>query len=98
MTLLSGKNHTGSLPLSIFYVDVYDERLTRTLYSDNLSFPVITQNQINSGGYYINDAGTEFGQLMVCALIQVQIQQNRLTLRCGMCNLSFLISPARIAG
>lgn len=87
MTLLSGKN-TLVLCLSSILCGCTTNGLPAP-YSINLSFPVITQNQINSGGYYINDAN-KFGQLMVCALIQAQI--NRIVWRCGsvsMCNLSF---------
>lgn len=40
-------------------------------YSINLSFPVITQNQINSGGYYINDA-EPIRTTEGCALIRAQ--------------------------
>ncbi len=35
---------------------MYDEPGLPAPYRVNVSFPVITQNQINSGGYYINDA------------------------------------------
>lgn len=87
MTLLSGKT-TLVLCLSSILCGCTTNGLPAP-YSINLSFPVITQNQINSGGYYINDA-EQIRQLMVCALIQAQI--NRIVWRCGsvsMYNLSF---------
>ncbi|EJR9487364.1 lipoprotein EnvE, partial [Salmonella enterica subsp. enterica serovar Kentucky] len=54
MTLLSGKT-TLVLCLSSILCGCTANGLPAP-YSINLSFPVITQNQINSGGYYINDA------------------------------------------
>ncbi|EJJ9677390.1 ricin-type beta-trefoil lectin domain protein [Salmonella enterica] len=49
-------------------------------YSINLSFPVITQNQINSDGYYINDAEQIRTTDGLC-LDAGSEQQNRLTLQ-----------------
>ncbi|EAT8909243.1 RICIN domain-containing protein [Salmonella enterica] len=49
-------------------------------YSINLSFPVITQNQINSGGYYINDAEPIRTTEGLC-LDTGSGQQNHLTLQ-----------------
>lgn len=72
MTLLSGKT-TLVLCLSSILCGCTTNGLPAP-YSINLSFPVITQNQINSGGYYINDA-EQIRQLMVCALIQAQINR-----------------------
>ncbi|EGI6177804.1 ricin-type beta-trefoil lectin domain protein [Salmonella enterica subsp. houtenae serovar 51:z4,z23:-] len=49
-------------------------------YSINLSFPVITQNQVNSGGYYINDAEPIRTTEGLC-LDTGSGQQNHLTLQ-----------------
>lgn len=78
MTLLSGKT-TLVLCLSSILCGCTTNGLP-TPYSINLSFPVITQNQINSGGYYINDAEQIRTTDGLC-LDTGPDQQNRLTLR-----------------
>lgn len=78
MTLLSGKT-TLVLCLSSILSGCTTNGLPAP-YSINLSFPVITQNQINSGGYYINDAEQIRTTDGLC-LDTGPDQQNRLTLR-----------------
>lgn len=78
MTLLSGKT-TLVLCLSSILCGCTTNGLPAP-YSINLSFPVITQNQINSGGYYINDAEQIRTTDGLC-LDTGSDQQNRLTLR-----------------
>ncbi len=68
MTLLSEKPHWFFLPLSLFYgcTTAYLHLIVLICRSRHYT------NQINSGGYYINDA-EQIRQLMVCALMQAQI-------------------------
>ncbi|MMZ00153.1 lipoprotein EnvE [Salmonella enterica subsp. enterica] len=78
MTLFSGKSTLVLCPSSILCGCTTNG--LPAPYSINLSFPVITQNQINSGGYYINDAEQIRTTDGLC-LDTGSDQQNRLTLR-----------------